>query len=236
MSEQQSSAARVAGKSVRDFWYTGFRYWLTQPLTMGKYADEEMLVLWKRNDPGEFAGKMIQRLPLTYHQGVLNAAALANNGGIPTEDEWHNYGASMWKKAYRLWVCLDPRHKEDPNTKKPLALIDGVNMEAGQRPVPELAAERDRRLLALLKAIGEALDRTRGGRQVSAADFEERRALLTGREREVMDLVVAGHPNKAVAGILGISVRTAEVHRAKMMEKMGCSNLSGLIHLALARI
>ena len=127
MSEQQSSAARVAGKSVRDFWYKGFRYWLTQPLTMGKYADEEMLVLWKRNDPGEFAGKMIQRLPLTYHQGVLNAAALANNGGIPTEDEWHNYGASMWKKAYRLWVCLDPRHKEDPNTKKPLALIDGVN-------------------------------------------------------------------------------------------------------------
>jgi hypothetical protein len=124
--QQQSSAARVAGKNVRDFHYKGFRYWLTQPLTMGKYADEETLVIWKRRDPGEFAGKMIQRLPLTYHQGVLNAAALVANGGIPTEDEWTNYGHSMWKKAYRLWVCLDPRHKQDPQTKLSLNLIDGV--------------------------------------------------------------------------------------------------------------
>ena len=124
--QQQSSAARVAGKNVRDFHYKGFRYWLTQPLTMGKYADEETLVIWKRMDPGEFAGKMIQRLPLTYHQGVLNAAALVANGGIPTEDEWTNYGHSMWKKAYRLWVCLDPRHKQDPQTKLSLNLIDGV--------------------------------------------------------------------------------------------------------------
>jgi len=124
--QQQSSAARVAGKNVRDFHYKGFRYWLTQPLTMGKYAEEESLVLWKRNDPGEFAGKMIQRLPLNYHQGVLNAAALVANGGIPTEEEWTNYGHSMWKKAYRLWVCLDQRHKVDPQTKLPLALMDGV--------------------------------------------------------------------------------------------------------------
>lgn len=116
----------MAGKNVRDFHYKGFRYWLTQPLTMGKYADEETLVIWKRRDPGEFAGKMIQRLPLTYHQGVLNAAALVANGGIPTEDEWTNYGHSMWKKAYRLWVCLDPRHKQDPQTKLSLNLIDGV--------------------------------------------------------------------------------------------------------------
>jgi hypothetical protein len=124
--QQQSSAARVAGKNVRDFHYKGFRYWLTQPLTMGKYADEETLVIWTHRDPGEFAGKMIQRLPLTYHQGVLNAAALVANGGIPTEDEWTNYGHSMWKKAYRLWVCLDPRHKQDPQTKLSLTLIDGV--------------------------------------------------------------------------------------------------------------
>jgi hypothetical protein len=93
---------------------------------MGSYAEEEMLVLWKRNDPGEFAVKMLQRLPLNYHQGVLNASATANNGGIPTEEEWTNYGHSMWKKAYTLWVCLDPRHKQDPQTKQPLALIDGV--------------------------------------------------------------------------------------------------------------
>jgi FixJ family two-component response regulator len=86
---------------------------------------------------------------------------------------------------------------------------------------------------ALLTAVREALERPGG--KISPAEFDERRATLTNRECEVMDLVVAGHPNKVVAAKLGISVRTAEVHRAKVMEKMGCNNLSALIHLALAR-
>ena len=125
MSEQQSSAARVAGKSVRDFWYKGFRYWLTQPLTMGKYADEQTLVVYLRNNPGDFAAKMMQRLPEKVWQGVLNAAALAANGGVPTEEEWTNYGNSMWKKAYRLWTVLDPQHKVN-DKGVPFTLIQGV--------------------------------------------------------------------------------------------------------------
>jgi len=93
---------------------------------MGSYAEEESLVLWKRNSPADFAVKMIERLPLNYHQGVLNAGATANNGGIPTEEEWTAYARSMWKKAYMLWTCLDPRHKQDPKTNRPLHLFDGV--------------------------------------------------------------------------------------------------------------
>ena len=123
----QSSAARVAGKNFRTFTYQGLTYLLSEPLTMGSYAEEESVVLWKRRDPGEFAVKMLNRLPLNYHQGVLNASAAANNGGIPTEEEWDAYGKSMWKKAYMLWTCLAPRHKQDPKTGQKLELFDGLH-------------------------------------------------------------------------------------------------------------
>lgn len=87
----------------------------------------------------------------------------------------------------------------------------------------------------LLGTVAEALTRQQRN-QRSVAErraFQARLELLTTREREVMDLVVGGDPNKVVAAKLGISVRTAEVHRAKVMEKMDCANLSALIHLLL---
>jgi FixJ family two-component response regulator len=56
---------------------------------------------------------------------------------------------------------------------------------------------------------------------------------LTPREREVMDLVVAGKPNKVIAFELGVSQRTAEVHRARAMEKMQARSLADLIRMNL---
>lgn len=56
---------------------------------------------------------------------------------------------------------------------------------------------------------------------------------LTGREREVFDLLVAGHPNKVIAHQLDISPRTVEVHRARVMEKMRARSLSELVRLGL---
>lgn len=56
---------------------------------------------------------------------------------------------------------------------------------------------------------------------------------LTEREREVMRLVVAGRPNKLIADALGISVRTVEVHRARVFDKMGVRSaveLANLLH------
>ena len=56
---------------------------------------------------------------------------------------------------------------------------------------------------------------------------------LTPREREVMELVVAGNHNRHIAAKLGISVRTVEVHKARMMTKLGASSVSQLVHLSL---
>jgi FixJ family two-component response regulator len=88
---------------------------------------------------------------------------------------------------------------------------------------------------ALLKAVRAGLiceDHIRR----SADECQKTRArlaLMTSREREVMDLMVAGDPNKVIGAKLGISPRTVENHRAKVMEKMRCNHLSSLIHLIL---
>lgn len=58
-------------------------------------------------------------------------------------------------------------------------------------------------------------------------------ASLTPRERDVLDQIVAGHPNKIAAYELGISPRTIEVHRAKIMGKMHARSLSELVRTVL---
>jgi len=52
-------------------------------------------------------------------------------------------------------------------------------------------------------------------------ELQQRLDSLTERERDVMDLVIAGLPNKLVADQLNISVRTVEVHRSRVFDKMG---------------
>jgi len=81
----------------------------------------------------------------------------------------------------------------------------------------------DRVELALLRSEA-ALERRAGKRQVERALAE-----LTEREREVMNLVVEGRPNKLIADALDISVRTVEVHRARVFEKM---NVKSAVELA----
>jgi two-component system response regulator FixJ len=64
------------------------------------------------------------------------------------------------------------------------------------------------------------------------ASIGARLASLSEREREVMLLLVAGHPNKVVADRLGISQRTVEVHRSHIMEKAGAKNFADLVRMA----
>jgi FixJ family two-component response regulator len=62
----------------------------------------------------------------------------------------------------------------------------------------------------------------------------ERLAQLTQREREVLDLVVAGKTNRDIAEVLDISVKTVEAHRAHLMEKVAAQSVAELVQAALA--
>lgn len=64
-------------------------------------------------------------------------------------------------------------------------------------------------------------------------DLELKLANLTPREREVMDLVVAGRHNREIAQLLGISARTVEVHKARMMTKLQADSVSQLVRISL---
>jgi FixJ family two-component response regulator len=57
---------------------------------------------------------------------------------------------------------------------------------------------------------------------------------LTAREREVMELVVAGSHNREIAQALGISVRTVEVHKSRLMTKLGVDNVADMVRLSMA--
>ncbi|HEX9184617.1 MAG TPA: response regulator [Burkholderiales bacterium] len=85
----------------------------------------------------------------------------------------------------------------------------------------------------LLDAVNRALARARGGQGAGRAEVEARLETLTPREREVLLLVVEGRPNKVVATRLGLSTRTVEVHRAKVMEKMQARSLAELVRMAI---
>jgi two-component system response regulator FixJ len=67
----------------------------------------------------------------------------------------------------------------------------------------------------------------------AAAQVRSRIANLSEREKQVLEGLLAGHPNKIIAYDLGISPRTVEVHRASVMKKMACASLSELVRITL---
>jgi two-component system response regulator FixJ len=88
---------------------------------------------------------------------------------------------------------------------------------------------------ALLKAVHAALDRyTRDAkREAEKSQIRERLALLSQREREVLEGLIAGHANKIIAADLKISPRTVEIYRAHVMTKMAADSLSDLVRMSL---
>lgn len=86
----------------------------------------------------------------------------------------------------------------------------------------------------LLAAIEEGFRRTVAPGGFDRGEIAARVSRLTARERQVMDLVVQGLPNKLIADKLDVAIRTVEVHRARVMEKTGARNLSELVRMAIA--
>jgi two-component system, LuxR family, response regulator FixJ len=87
----------------------------------------------------------------------------------------------------------------------------------------------------LLAAVKTALSRMKGDarRDAETAELRERFATLSNREREVLEGLVAGNPNKTIAYDLNISPRTVEVYRAHVMTKMKAGSLSELVRMAM---
>ena len=128
---------------------------------------------------------------------------------------------------------------QSEGTRLPAIMITGQGdvpmaveaMRAGAADFVEKPIGRDE----LFASIERALEHTRDSaklpvRQEVAAT---RLARLTVRQRQIMELVLAGHPSKNIAADLGISQRTVENHRAAVMKKTGSHSLSALIRLAL---
>jgi two-component system CheB/CheR fusion protein len=105
-------------------------------------------------------------------------------------------------------------------------------MKAGAFDFIEKPISRDN----LLADIERALELSRDSSKLSAwrEDAIDRVATLTPRQRQIMELVLAGQPSKNIASDLGISQRTVENHRASIMTKTGAKSLPALARLALA--
>jgi FixJ family two-component response regulator len=130
--------------------------------------------------------------------------------------------ASLAAKGVRLPILFLTGHADVPITVRA--------MKAGAREV----LTKPFRDQDLLDAVGQALeeDRLARSRRSEVQQLSSRFARLTPRERQVMQLVVAGLPNKRIAAELGAAEKTIKVHRAAVMTKMQAESLADLVHMA----
>ena len=102
-------------------------------------------------------------------------------------------------------------------------------MKAGAVDFLEKPFEDEALLSAIRVALNRHAENLRRNEELSA--IKAKLDTLTARERDVLDGLVAGRPNKTIAFDLKISARTVEVHRANLMSKMGASSLSDLVRM-----
>lgn len=103
-------------------------------------------------------------------------------------------------------------------------------MKAGAVDFVEKPFNNELLLHGIQKAVADSLHST--GTRVRRQEILQRLETLTTRERQVLGLVAAGETNKGVARRLGISEKTVEIHRAKVMEKMQAKSLAELVKMA----
>lgn len=89
---------------------------------------------------------------------------------------------------------------------------------------------------ALLARVEEAVvaDRERRTREAASAEIDQRLERLTPRERQVMEGILAGKLNKVIGYELDMSTRTVEVHRGRILDKLGARNAPEMVRLVLA--
>ena len=90
----------------------------------------------------------------------------------------------------------------------------------------------DQDMLGLIESCLKQ-DRAAAAKRAENASVAQRLDRLTQREREVLGLIVGGRLNKQIADDLGISIKTVEVHRSRVMEKIGANSVAELVQLVL---
>jgi two-component system response regulator FixJ len=131
------------------------------------------------------------------------------------------------------------RRLRDMNVDLPVIVITGHGdiqlaveaMKLGARDFIEKPINDE----VLLASIGSALDagQKRAEEDAEQAAFRQAISSLTDRERDVLEGLIAGKPNKIIAFDLGISARTVEIYRANVMTKMNAGSLAELVRMAL---
>lgn len=131
------------------------------------------------------------------------------------------------------------QHLNDRNSITPIVFITGhgdvpMAVEAMQAGAVDFI-QKPFRDQDLIDRINRALEKDGAMRSELRERDEIRRRMsqLTPREREVLDLVTQGKANKVIAGDLNVSQRTVEIHRARVMEKMGAGSLAHLVRMVI---
>jgi len=129
----------------------------------------------------------------------------------------------MIRREYRIPIIFVTGHADVPMA---VAAVKNGAFNFIEKPF------KDQELLGLVEGAASLEDSTLrdNARRLSAT---ARLSTLTQREREVMDLVIAGKKNKQIADELNISVKTVEVHRARVMEKMDVTSVAELVQITL---
>lgn len=125
------------------------------------------------------------------------------------------------------------------NARMPVIMITGhgdipMAVEAMRSGVVDFIEKpfSESRILDALKRAMNTLEAP--GMSDDQTEILHRLETLSERERQVLDGVVGGHPNKVIARDLGISPRTVEIYRAKLMTKMHADNLAALVRMTLS--
>ncbi len=138
-------------------------------------------------------------------------------GGLELQEE-------LARRGRRIPVIVMTGHADVPLAVKA--------MKAGAVDFVAKPFEEDAILTSIRRAFSLGLEAARA--EAEGNQIGSRLAHLTPREREVLEALVAGKPNKIIAYDLSISPRTVEIHRARVMEKMEARTLSDLVRMALS--
>jgi two-component system, LuxR family, response regulator FixJ len=148
---------------------------------------------------------------------VLIDVRMPGMGGLELQEE-------LARRGRRIPVILMTGHADVPIAVKA--------MKAGAVDFVEKPFDEQVMLGAIRRAFSLGLEAARA--EAQGNEIGNRLAHLTPREREVLEALVAGKPNKIIAYDLSISPRTVEIHRARVMEKMEARTLSDLVRMAIS--